>query len=184
MNATLISTNEWNAKTFWFVMRAYKNEKQAEDKLKAAGMEFFIPKCYAVRVYHGVKSKRLVPAIPSLVFVHASHSEITDFKKQYNSLQFVTWEKSTGIEYITVPDEQMDNFISVASNYEKGMIYLTPNEIDLKRGTRVRIHGGKLDGVTGMFMRVQGKRDRRVVVILDGIVAIAAAVRPDLIEII
>ena len=54
----------------WFVMRAYKSEKRAEEKLKGKdGLEYFIPKCYAVRVYHGVKSKRLVPVIPNLVFV-------------------------------------------------------------------------------------------------------------------
>ena len=42
----------------WFVMRAYKSEKRAEEKLKGKdGLEYFIPKCYAVRVYHGVKSK-------------------------------------------------------------------------------------------------------------------------------
>ena len=50
-------------------MRAYKSEKRAEEKLKGKdGLEYFIPKYYAVRVYHGVKSKRLVPVIPNLVF--------------------------------------------------------------------------------------------------------------------
>ena len=85
----------------WFVMRAYKSEKRAEEKLKGKdGLEYFIPKCYAVRVYHGVKSKRLVPVIPNLVFVHASRTQITEFKKRYNFLQFVMWEKSTGLEYL------------------------------------------------------------------------------------
>lgn len=71
----------------WFVMSAYKNEKKAEEKLSGKdGLEYFIPKCYAVRVYHGVKSKRLVPVIPNLVFVHASRKQITDFKKYHNFL--------------------------------------------------------------------------------------------------
>lgn len=61
-------------------MSAYKNEKKAEEMLKGKdGLEYFIPKHYAVRVYHGVKSKRLVPVIPNLVFVHASRKQITDF---------------------------------------------------------------------------------------------------------
>ena len=76
----------------WFVMRAYKSEKRAEEKLKGKdGLEYFIPKCYAVRVYHGVKSKRLVPVIPNLVFVHASRTQITEFKKRYNFLQVRVW---------------------------------------------------------------------------------------------
>ena len=169
----------------WFVMRAYKSEKRAEEKLKGRdGLEYFIPKCYAVRVYHGVKSKRLVPVIPNLVFVHASRIQITDFKKRHNFLQFVMWEKSTGMEYLVVPDDQMESFIKVSSQYEENISYYNPDELDLQKGRRVRIHGGKLNGVTGIFMQVQGRRNRRVVVLLGGIMAVAAEVHPDLIEVI
>lgn len=169
----------------WFVMRAYKSEKRAEEKLGGKdGLEYFIPKCYAVRVYHGVRSKRLVPVIPSLVFVHASRTQITDFKKRCNFLQFVMWKKSTGLEYLIVPDEQMENFIKVSSQYEENISYYHPEEINLQQGTRVRIHGGKLNGVTGVFMQVKGKKNRRVVVLLEGVMAVAAEVHPDLIEVI
>ena len=169
----------------WFVMRAYKSEKKAEEKLKGRdGLEYFIPKCYALRVYHGVKSKRLVPVIPSLVFVHASHIQITEFKKRYNFLQFVMSKKSTGSEYLIVPDTQMESFMKVSLQYEENISYYTPEELDLRKGCRVRIHGGKFDGVTGVFMRVQGKRNRRVVVLLEGVMAVAAKVHPDLIEVI
>lgn len=169
----------------WFVMRAYKNGKMAEEKLDGKdGLEHFIPKHYAVRTYHGVKSKRLVPVIPDLIFVHASRSQIVDFKKRYNFLQFVIWEKSTGQEYITVPDEQMDNFIKVASQHEENVIYFKPEEINLKKGTHVMIHGGKFDNVKGFFMQVKGKRNRRVVVMLEGVLGVAAEVHPDLIEVI
>lgn len=166
-------------------MNAYKNEKKAEDELSGeGGLEYFIPKCYAVRVYHGVKSKRLVPAIPGLVFVHASQKQIADFKKLHNFLQFVMCKKSTGLEYIVVPDEQMDSFIKIASRNEENTVYYKPEEVDIQRGTHVRIHGGKFDGVKGVFMRVQGKRNRRVVVMLEGVLAVAAEVHPDLIEVI
>ena len=128
----------------WFVMRAYKSEKRAEEKLKGKdGLEYFIPKCYAVRVYHGVKSKRLV-----------------------------------------LPDDQMESFIKVSSQYGENISYYNPDELDLRKGCRVRIHGGKLNGVTGVFMQVQGKRNRRVVVLLEGVMAVAAEVHPDLIEVI
>ena len=167
----------------WFVMRAYKSEKRAEEKLKGKdGLEYFIPKYYAVRVYHGVKSKRLVPIIPNLVFVHASRTQITDFKKRYNFLQFVMWEKSTGLEYLVVPDDQMESFIKVSSQYGENISYYNPDELDLRKGRRVRIHGGKLNGVMGVFMQVQGTRKRRVVVLLEGVMAVAAEVHPDLIE--
>ena len=105
------------------------------------------------------------------------------FKKINNFLQFVMWNKSTGPEYVTIPDGQMENFIKIASQYEENITYYSPEEIDLKRGTRVLIHGGNFDGVTGTFIKVQGKRNRRVVVMLEGITAIAAEVQPHLIEV-
>ena len=169
----------------WFVMRAYKSEQKAEEKLSGKdGLEYFIPKCYTVRVYHGVKSKRLVPAIPNLVFVHATRSQILDFKRRYNFLQFVIWKKSTGLEYVVVPDEQMDSFIKVASQYDENVSYYRPDEINLQKGTRVRIHGGRFDGVEGVFMQVRGKKKRRVVVMLEGVMAVAAEIDPDLVEVI
>lgn len=183
--SSIVTSKDDLTRIRWFVMSAYKNEKKAEEKLSGKdGLEYFIPKCYAVRVYHGVKSKRLVPVIPNLVFVHASRKQITDFKKYHNFLQFVTWEQSTGLEYLVVPDEQMESFITIASQYEETTVYYKPEEIDIRKGTRVCIHGGKLDGVKGVFMRVQGKRNRRVVVMLEGVMAVSAEVHPDLIEVI
>ncbi len=168
----------------WFVMRAYKSEGRAEETLSGeGGLEYFIPKRYVMRTYHGIKSKRLVPVIPSLVFVHASQQQIVSFKKINNFLQFVMWEKSSGLEYLVVPDDQMENFIKVSSQNSESTVYFKPEEIDIKKGTRVRIHGGNFDGVTGTFMQVKGKRNKRLVVMLDGIIAIAAEVDPDLIEI-
>ena len=58
--STPITTREELTRIRWFVMSAYKNEKKAEEALKGKnGLEYFIPKHYAVRVYHGMKSKRL-----------------------------------------------------------------------------------------------------------------------------
>lgn len=169
----------------WYVMRAYKSEKKAEEILQGKnGLEYFIPKYYAVRVYHGVKSKRLVPVVPNLVFVYASRLQIADFKKQHNFLQFVMWKKRTGSEFIVVPDEQMENFIKLTSNPDENLTFYKPEEINLQKGARIRIHGGKFDGVEGLFMHIRGKRNRRVVVKLEGIMAVAAEVQADLIEVI
>ncbi len=172
-------------KARWFVMRAYKCEKQAEEKLSGKdGLEYFIAKHYVVRVYHGVKSKRLVPVIPSLVFVHARHEQIVDFKKRYNFLQFAMWEKSTGQEYIVVPDDQMDSFIKVASRHEKNVTYYKPDEIDLKKRTRVRIIGGPFDNVEGLFINSRGAGKKKLIVEIPGIIAAQTEIeRFDLIQV-
>lgn len=171
--------------TRWFVMRAHKSEKLAEEKLStASGLEYYIPKAYEPREYHGVKTKKLVPVIPSMVFVHASHNQIVDFKKGNNFLQFITRKTVGGTDYLVVPDGQMADFIRVTANPELNTVYFRPDELNLKQGTKVRILGGGLSGVTGIFMRVAGKRNRRVVVTLDGIISAVTEVSPDLIEVI
>ena len=169
----------------WFVMRAHKSEKKAEESLAAAGgLEYYIPKTYVVREFHGKKTKRLVPVIPDMIFVHASQKQLVEFKKANNFLQFVVWHKSTGPEYLTVPDAQMTDFIRVSSHPEIDTLYLKPDEINIAQGARVRILGGDLDGVTGVFMKVKGKRNRRLVVMLDGILAVSADIAPDLVQVI
>ncbi len=169
--------------TKWFVMRAYKCESKAEEVLSAeGGLEYFLPKKPVIRTYHGRKSKRLVPAIPSLLFVHGSLEMIHQFKRINNFIQFVIWKKSDGQEYLTVPDSQMDSFIKVASSYED-VLFSAPEDIDIRKGSRVRIHGGRFDMAEGIFLQVRGKRNRRLVVLLDGIIAASVEVHPDLVEV-
>ncbi len=184
MNGNGIMENNSNDLVRWFVMRAYKSEGKAEERLSEEnGLRHFIPKTYAVRVYHGVRSRRLVPVIPSLVFVRASRKQIIKFKKDNNFIQYVMQKTGDETKYMVVPDDQMDNFIKIASHPEEKLVYFKPEEINLRKGTRVRILGGAFDGVEGLFVRTEGARDRRVVVTLEGLLAVAAKVHPDLIEV-
>lgn len=170
----------------WFVLRAYKNEKRAEEVLSGEnGLPYFIPKQYAVRVYHGKKTKRLVPVIPGLVFVRAGQKVICDFKKRHNFLQFVMRTRSAvDKDYLIVPDKQMADFMRVAGQYEETVTYYAPGELHLEKGTRVRILGGPFDGVEGTFMKVEGARAKRLVVQIPHTLAAVVSVEPDLVEVI
>lgn len=169
----------------WFVMNAYKSERKAEDKLNGeGGLEHFIPKRYVIRKYQGRLKRELVPAIPNLVFVHAKYNELERFKKRCEYLRYAT-QKIDGVNKILkVPDSQMENFIKVASRYEEDIVYFSPDEINLEKGVRVRVHGGAFDGVEGVLLKVKGKRRKRVVIQVDGVLALSAAeIEPDLIEV-
>ena len=170
----------------WFVLRAYKNEKKAEEVLGGEnGLPYFIPKQYAVRVYHGKKTRRLVPVIPGLVFVRASQTAICDFKKRHNFLQFVMRTRNTADkDDLVVPDKQMADFMRVAGQYEKDVTYYNPAELQLDKGARVRIIGGPFDGVEGVFMKVEGARARRLIVQIPNTLAAVVSVEPDLVEVI
>ena len=67
----------------------------------------------------------------------------------------------------------MNDFIAVSSTNEESLIYLTPEDIKLKQGDKVKIIGGIFEGRKGKLMRIKG--DRRLVVEIPGIIAVATA---------
>ena len=84
-------------------------------------------------------------------------------------------------EPIVIPDQQMKNFIAVAGNTSEQIVYLDPNLSNFKKGDKVKIIGGVFEGANGYFMRIKG--DRRVVVCISGIAAVATAfVHPSLVQ--
>lgn len=77
-------------------------------------------------------------------------------------------------------------FILVASLPIKDvLLFFKPEEINPAKGMPVRIIGGDFEGYEGIFIKVKGARDRRVVICIQGIIAMAmATISPDLIEVI
>ena len=172
-------------KILWYVMRAYKNENTAEDRLsnETYGLEYFIPKQKVLRTVKVKKVFFMVPVIHSLVFVHASHQKIVDFKHNYYyDLQFVTWKSGGELVYLTVPDEDMTIFIKVCKQISE--INKEKDKINIEKGKRVRVHGGPFDQVEGYFIKVAKKRGRQLVVIIPDLLAVSAEVKPEYIQII
>ena len=169
----------------WFVMNAYKSEKKAEDALESAvGIEYFIPKRYVVRKFQGKLKRILVPVIPNLVFVKARYGEIEDFKIKCPYLHYATCKECGVNKIMKVPDAQMENFMKVAGHYEEDIIYYSPDELDFKKGMKVRVLGGAFEGVEGVLLKVKGKRKKRVVIEVKGLLALSAAeIETDLIEV-
>lgn len=167
----------------WYVMRAYKCERKVETLLREQNeMEYFIPKHDVLRTCHGRKIKMTVPLIPGLIFVRACRSQIVQFKKKHNFLQYAMCKSQEGNRCMIVPDRQMEHFIRVSMSRELQATYYRLDELNLPKGSRIRIHGGQLDGVEGIYVKVKGKRNRRIVVVLDGIMAVGAEVHADYIE--
>lgn len=170
----------------WFAMRAtFCRELNAKQLLEEQHIETFVPMHYEIRIKNRRKSKVLVPVIHNLIFVHTTKNIIQEIKAGISYLQYITQTENGHNTPIIVPDRQMEQFIAVCGTYDDQLIYLPPNEIDLTRGTRVRIHGGSFDGQEGVFMKVKGVRNRRLVIAIQGVIAVATiVVHPELVEII
>ena len=168
----------------WFAMRAtYRRELEAMHLREKANLGCFIPMQYKISIRRGRKVRALVPVIRNLVFVHARPSEVQRFKSQITYLQYITDTRSG--QKIIIPDHDMQRFIAVAGTYNDHLLYFQPEELNLSKGTKVRITGGDFEGQEGVFLKVKGARDRRVVIAIQGIIAVAmATIHPDLIEVI
>ena len=168
----------------WYAMRAtYRREPDAMRLLEKEKMGCFIPMQYKISIKKGKKVRALVPVIRNLVFVHARPSEVQRFKSQITYLQYITDTRSG--QKIIIPDHEMQRFIAVAGTYNDHLLYFQPEELNLSKGTRVRITGGDFEGQEGLFLKVKGARDRRVVIEIQGVIAVAlATIHPDLIEVI
>lgn len=161
----------------WFAMSApYRKELEAKDLLARNNIESFIPMRYCLVEMSGSrKERRLVPAIHNLIFAHSTRKLIQMVKTGYPYLQYKILRENGQNNPIVVPDKQMDQFISVCNTFNNDLIYLKPEEVNLTKGTPVRIIGGTFDGREGIFVKVKGARKKRVVVSLPGLASVAMA---------
>ena len=171
----------------WFAMSApYRRELIAKEFLEQRGIDCFVPMKEAlVEKCNGSKRRQMVPAIHNLIFVHTTIETIKYLKQGVNFLQYCTRPVAGKNVPIIVPDYQMQQFIAITNASNADITYLRPEEVNIEKGTKVRVHGGIFDGTEGYFVKVQGKRSRRVVMLIEGITAVALTeISTDFIEII
>ena len=176
-----------NERLYWYAMSATFNRVlKAKELLEKEGIACFSPMKYEARKVRGHKVRQLVPAISNLIFVHATNSELLRFKQKTPFLQFLTQKVDKGkVVKIIVPDRQMEQFIAVCTHNQESVIYFKPEELNLSKGMKVRIHGGPFDMMEGVFIKTKGSRNKRVVIQIEGIAVVATAdINPDLLEVI
>ena len=165
----------------WYAIRVtYNRELKVKDDLDSRGITNFVPMQYRREERGGQMVKRLVPSVHNLIFIHLTPSEMTEYKKTTDLPIRYIMNRETRTP-ITVPTHEMENFIRVAGTYEEKLIYLSPKPGDFAQGERVRIIGGDFAGAEGIFVRFKG--DRRVLINVQGVVAVATTfVHPSMIE--
>lgn len=168
----------------WFPMRVtYHRELRIKALLDSIGVENFLPMHYElVETKKDGKKRMLLPAIHNLIFVRSSQEVLTELKmtrEEFAPMRYMmkrplsSGEKS---EIMHVPDQQMENFMRVASVQDDRVMFLENNEYIKKVGQRVRVVDGCFSGVEGVIKRIN--KNKRVVVQLEGLAAVAIAFVP------
>jgi transcription antitermination factor NusG len=167
----------------WYVLFAtHGKAAKIGDYLKTVNIEYFFPVEHKEkRIKNSQLTKYVLqPLIGNLLFVKSS-KECLDAHLQEVKLRFgiessLYYRDLGSKEIIVVPETQMQNFISVAGCTKGNITYFSNEELNLTKGTKVRIIGGIFTGVEGIFMRIKGSSC--VVVSLPKLLSVATAFIP------
>lgn len=162
-----------NNKINWYVAHTRVNQELwIKKRLDELGIENFLPQEEQVRETPlGRKTSRVL-LIHGMIFIHTdkatSFSLIND-----HGLNIVYLKDIEGRGSLIVPDKQMRDFMFLLDFSPEGVEVLNKN---LKRGDRVRVIKGPLQGLEGELVRLMGHK--RVVIRLEGVVSIATSYIP------
>lgn len=165
----------------WYVLRCTPGkEMDLQQKLdKTFGAETFIPiEKVRQRDRHGRFTWIQRCALSSYIFVHTEKEVFLQMTRSAYPVRPMSHMVEGLWTWIIVPDRDMESFIRVAGNKEQQVVYLDPAKLNFKKGDRVRVVGGSFVGVEGVFMQIGGKHEKRVIIQLEGLIAVATAAIP------
>jgi len=171
----------------WYVMRDLKprNSKLPAYKLiEGLGLRCFTPKHWVVsEKKNGKRVKEYIPVIQDLLFIHEKRSVLDPIVESAEKLQY-RYKRGAGQRALmTVPEKEMDHFINAVNSDNSPIYYslseLTPDMI----GKEIIVNGGLLDGYKGTLLKIQGSKKRRLIVKLNGYIAVAVEINPDYIQV-
>lgn len=163
----------------WYVMRVtYQRELVARRLLGEMGIECFVPtEKVKRRKTGGGTYLREVARLHNYIFVHTSLDVLAEVKK--TKIPYLRYmmapdgEGSSKPQFVRAKD--MEDFMAVCRSEGAQMLDAA---LDLQAGDRVRIVNGPLKGVEGIYIRTARRHEKRVVVRIEAVAAIATAAFP------
>ena len=160
----------------WYVLRVtYQREITASKALEELQVEHYVP-----TIRTRIRNEKWVsigwktePLVHNYIFVRDSYENILRIKQgKLDYLRFMMGKDDSGMMSVPqyVPDKQMADFMKVVRTM--GSKPVDP-DIDLRKGDRVRILTGPFEGVEGIYVRMPNRHEKRVVVKIEGIAAVA-----------
>jgi len=149
----------------WYALKVFYNKVQPLiADCKEVALEFFAP----------------VEVIQSLLFLHCTEAELVEFMADHQQGVFV-YRQAASHQPAAIPDREMEVFRFVVTAGQQGLTLLGDDRPEYHQGDRVVVTDGPFKGAEGHIKRI--KKDRRLVVTIPGIVAVATAyIHPDLLR--
>lgn len=166
----------------WYPVRVtYGRVLLVKKELEALKIKCFVPMLRKTKLVNDKPVTKLVPAISNYIFIYTNRTTLYNLKKEFDTFIPIRFLHHPVSKLpITVPTDQMTHFIAISGSLDEQIVYLKPTELNFKKGDLVKIIDGPFKGVVGNFVRIKG--DRRVVVTIEGIMAVATTfIHPSLI---
>ena len=145
----------------WYALHTRaRHEKAVERRLRDQGMETFVPTTMEVHRWSDRKKKVEVPLFSCYVFIRCTLSA-QDRTRVYQVDSVHGFVGTRGAS-LPIPDEQIESIQKVLAQTAPWRSYPF-----LKTGQRVRVRGGAMDGVEGVFLSENG--DRSLIISVDAI---------------
>lgn len=160
----------------WYVLRVtYQREMIAARRLAELGIEHFVPtRVVRAKLPNGRVSLQRRALVHNYIFVHSDRETINHIKTfELAYLRYVMHTVDSVYQPMVVPESQMRSFMLVTGTEDERLMLVQEQSVELKAGTRVRVTGGIFAGAEGILTKVAGARERRVVVRIEGLVAVA-----------
>ena len=160
----------------WYVLRVtYQREIAASKALEELQIEHYVPTVRTrIRNEKGVSiGWKTEPLIHNYIFINDSYENILKLKQtKLDYLRFVMGKDEKGLlsEAQYVPDKQMSDFMKVVRTMGSKPVDVN---IDLRKGDRVRVLTGPFEGVEGVFIKMPTRHEKRVVIKIEGVAAVA-----------
>ena len=157
-------------------MRAtYGRNLMVQRLLEMNKIESFVPmRKRTTKSGHRIKTD-LIPVVRDLIFVHDKRENIQEIKGKISCLHYITTPSGERNIPVEVPDEQMHQFMAVCNEIDDSAEIFADGEPLFKVGERVRVTGGAFKGCEGQLVKIEGKRSKRFVVSIEGIIAVAVS---------
>ena len=166
----------------WFVLRCFYGKELA--LMKQLQSEFdivcFVPiEKVKQRDSHGRFSWIERCALTGYIFVHTDKDSLFKITKRITSTKIMLCKDMEGLFVpAVINDKDMSFFIRVAGSNDQKALFLDPAQLHFKPGDLVRVIDGPFEGLEGHFVQLGAKHEKRVIIQIDKIIAVATAAIP------
>lgn len=168
----------------WFVLKVSHKEQKAQEILEKAGIATFCPYTKVDITIRGEKTIVQRPLIANTVFAFSSFNKINSLKNTNAFITYCYTKSGSTYKILHVPEQEMDRFIDSATKMQNDIVYYKPNEINLKKGDKVRIVGGLFDGYEGVLLKAKGRAKRMFLINFEMLGALGTHVEPEYVRLV